>query len=214
MSDGRTEYTDILFLLQEGLGRILIAMKRWYLYLIAALLGLVIVGYFIVRGSSPINISDIWSKNNTVTNAQRDVGKMPEGSAVSKEVLRLRREQQLRPLTEREEGVKIQDLPNGIYGFSMCGVEALRAKRDNPLTLEIHKYNGIVYYVGYASDEHIGKYLTRQKDFHILTSPHPRKGASTLFEIPVEFVSKCEERTGGDGELFDLFVTTIPELQT
>jgi hypothetical protein len=213
-SDCRTEHADFLFLLQEGLGRILIDMKRWYLYLIAALFGLVIVGYFIVRGSSPIHLSDIWNRNDRVTNAQRDVGKMPEGNAVPKEVVKLRREQQLRPLTEREDGVKIQDLPNGIYGFSMCGVETLRAKRDNPLTLEIHKYNGIVYYVGYASDEHIGKYMTRQKDFHILTSPHPRKGASTLFEIPVEFVSKCEERAGGDGELFDLFVATIPELQT
>jgi len=202
------------FFTSGGLGRILIDMKRWYLYLIAGLLGLMIVGYFIVRGSSPINFSDIWSRNNPVTNAQRDVGKMPEGNAVPREVLRLRREQQLRPLTEREDGTKIQDLPNGIYGFSMCSVVALRAKRGNPLSLEIHKYNGIVYYVGYASDEHIEKYLTRQKDFHILTSPHPRKGASTLFEIPVEFVSKCEERPGGDGDLFDLFVTSIPELQT
>jgi hypothetical protein len=189
-------------------------MKRWYLYLIAALLGLVIVGYFIVRGSSPINFSDIWSRNNHVTNAQRDVGTMSDGNAVPREVLKLRYEQQLRPLTEREDGTKVQDLPNGIYGFSMCSVVALRAKRGDTFSLEIHKYNGIVYYVGYASDEHIEKYLTRQKDFHILTSPHPRKGASTLFEIPIEFVSKCEERPGGDGNIFDLFVATIPELQT
>lgn len=189
-------------------------MKRWYLYLIAALLGLVIVGYFIVRGSSPINFSDIWSRNNHVAKAQRDVGKMSDGNAVPREVLRLRREQQLRALTEREDGTKVQDLPNGIYGFSMCSVVALRAKRGDTFSLEIHKYNGIVYYVGYASDNHIEKYLTRQKDFHILTSSLPRKGASTLFEIPIEFVSKCEERPGQDGDIFDLFVSTIPELQT
>jgi hypothetical protein len=200
------------FFTSGGLGRILMDMKRWYL--IAALLGLVIVSYFIVRGSSPINFSDIWSRNNHVTNPQRDVGKMSDGNAVPREVLKLRYEQQLRPLTEREDGTKVQDLPNGIYGFSMCSVVALRAKRGDTFSLEIHKYNGIVYYVGYASDEHIEKYLTRQKDFHILTSPHPRKGASTLFEIPIEFVSKCEERSGGDGGMFDLFVTTIPELQT
>jgi hypothetical protein len=189
-------------------------MKRWYLYLIAALLGLVIVAYFIIRGSVPISFSDIWNRKNHVTNAQRDVGKMSDGNAVPREVVRLRREQQLRPLTEREDGTKVQDLPNGIYGFSMCSVAALRAKRGDTFSLEIHKYNGIVYYVGYASDEQIEKYLTRQKDFHILTSPLPRKGAATLFEIPIEFVSKCEERSGGDGGMFDLFVTTIPELQT
>jgi hypothetical protein len=201
------------FFTSGGLGRILMDMKRWYLYLIAALLGLVIVGYFIVRGNSPIKFSDTWSRNNHVTNAQRDVGKTSDANAVPREVLRLRREQQLRPLTEQEDGTKVQDLPNGIYGFSMCSVVALRAKRGDTFALEIHKYNGIVYYVGYASDEHIEKYLTRQKDFHILTSSLPRKGASTLFEIPIEFVSKCEERPGGDGDIFDLFVATIPELQ-
>ena len=189
-------------------------MKRWYLYLITALLGLVILGYFIVRWNSPINFADIWSRDNHVTNTQRDVGKMPEGSAVPKEVLKLRHEQRLRSLTEREEGTKVQDLPDGIYGFSMCSVVALRAKRGNTFSLEIHKHDGIVYYVGYASDEHIEKYLTRQKNFHILTSPHSTKEASSLFEIPVEFVSKCEERPVGDGYIFDLFVTAIPELQT
>jgi hypothetical protein len=189
-------------------------MKRWYLYLITALLGLVILGYLIVRWNSPINFADIWSRDNHVTNTQRDVGKMPEGNAVPKEVLKLRHEQRLRPLTEREEGTKVQDLPDGIYGFSMCSVVALRAKRGNTFSLEIHKHDGIVYYVGYASDEHIEKYLTRQKNFHILTSPHSTKEASSLFEIPVEFVSKCEERPVGDGYIFDLFVTTIPELQT
>ena len=189
-------------------------MKRWYLYLITALLGLVILSYLIVRWNSPINFADIWSRDNHVTNTQRDVGKMPEGNAVPKEVLKLRHEQRLRPLTEREEGTKVQDLPDGIYGFSMCSVVALRAKRGNTFSLEIHKHDGIVYYVGYASDEHIEKYLTRQKNFHILTSPHSTKEASSLFEIPVEFVSKCEERPVGDGYIFDLFVTTIPELQT
>jgi hypothetical protein len=38
--------------------------------------------------------------------------------------------------------------------------------------------------------------------------------ASSLFEIPVDFVSKCEERPVEAGYLFDLFVTSIPELQT
>lgn len=146
--------------------------------------------------------------------AQPDAGKMSEANAVPKEVLRLRYEQQLRPLTDKEDGAKVQDLPDGLYGFSMCNVEALRAKRGSTFSLEIHKHEGIVFYVGYASDEHIGKYLTRQNNFHILMSLHPRKGASSLFEIPVEFVSKCEERPVEDGYLFDLFVTAIPELQT
>jgi hypothetical protein len=199
--------------LEGRLGRILTGMKRWYLYLIIVPLGLVILVYLVGLNFS-INFADMWSRDHQAKNMQRGVGTMPDGNVVPQEVLVLRRENQLRPLTEREDGRKIQDLPNGIYGFSMCNVVALSAKRGNAFSLEIQKHDGIVYYVGYASDEHIGKYLTRQKNFHILTSPHPGKGASSLFEIPVEFVSKCEERPIRDGYLFDLFVITIPELQS
>jgi hypothetical protein len=187
-------------------------MKRWYLIIVA--LGLVILVYFVVRWNSPMNFADILSWDNQAKNAQDDVGKRADGKAVPKEVLKLRYQQQLRPLTEREDGTKIQDLPNGVYGFAMCNVLSLNAKRGNTFSLEIHKHDGIVYYVGYASDEDIDKYLTRQKNFHILTSPHPGERASSLFEIPIEFVAKCEERPSKDGYLFDLFITTIPELQT
>jgi hypothetical protein len=187
-------------------------MKRWALYLIAVPLGLGGLVYLVGLNFS-IHFSDMWSRAPQPMNTQRDVGKIPEGNAVPKEILRLRRKHQLRPLTEREEGIKIEELPDGIYGFSMCSVAALRATRGNTFSLEIQKHDGIIFYVGYASDEDIEKYLTRQKNFHVLTSPHPRKGASSLFDIPVEFVSKCEEHTVGDEHLFDLFVTTIPELQ-
>jgi hypothetical protein len=202
----------VYFLLQGRLGRILPVMKRWALFLIAVPLGLGGLVYLVGLNFS-VNFSHMWSSDQQATNTQRNVGKIPEGNAVPKEVLRLRRKHQLRPLTEREEGRKIEELPDGIYGFSMCSVVALRAMRGNTFSLEIQKHDGIMFYVGYASDEEIEQYLTRQKNFHILMSPHPRKGASSLLDIPVEFVSKCEERAVGDGHLFDLFVTTIPELQ-
>ena len=187
-------------------------MKRWYLYLIAVPLGLVGVIYLVGLNFS-VNFADMWSKSPQAKNTQRDVGRIPEGNAVPNEILRLRYKHQLRPLTEREEGTRIQDLPNGIYGFSMCSVVELRVMRGDTFSLEIQKHDGIIFYVGYASDEEIAQYMTRQKNFHILTSPYPRKGASSLFDIPIEFVSKCDERSEGDGVLFDLFVKVIPELQ-
>lgn len=190
-------------------------MKRWYLYLILVPLGLVLLVYLIVRLTSPVNFADMWSRNIQARNTQSQVGKLPEAGAVPKEVLALRRAHQLRALTEREDGAKIQDVPNGIYGFAMCDVESLSAKRGNTFALEIHKHDdGIVYYVGYASDEDIGKYLALQKNFHIVTLPHSSEKATSLFEIPVEFVSKCEARSFNDGYLFDLFVTNIPLMPT
>ena len=102
---------------------------------------------------------------------------------------------------------------NGIYGFAPCDVQTLTATRTNDSSLEIQKHlDGIVYYVGYATEDQIEKYLTRQKNFHILVFLEPKGKASLLFEIPVDFVSKCTVRSVGDGSQFDLFVTAIPEL--
>jgi hypothetical protein len=170
--------------------------------------------YLLDKVTSPTHFAGMWNRDNQSKNRPSDIGTMPDGNSVPKEVLELRKMHQLRPITELEAGTKIQDLPNGIYGFSMCSVVSLSAKRGSTFSLEIQKHDGIVYYVGYAADEDIEKYLTRKKNFHILTSPHSRERASSLFEIPVEFVSKCEERPLEDGYLFDLFVTAIPELQT
>lgn len=190
-------------------------MKRWPLFLIIVLLGLVILAYILVSLNSPINVADIWSRNNQTKNTQSDIRKIQDVGTTPQEVLALRREHQLRALTELENGIKIQDAPNGVYGFSMCNVESLRTTRGNTFALEIHKHHdGIVYYVGYASDEDVGKYLARPKNFHILTFPHSAEKASSLFEIPVDFVSKCDARPFEDGYLFDLFVVSIPELQS
>jgi hypothetical protein len=190
-------------------------MKRWYLYLIIVPLVLVALVYLIVRLTSPINFADMWGKNNQARTTQRTVGKLPDVGVAPREVLALRRAHQLRALTEREDGMKVQDLPNGIYGFATCKVESLSAKRGNTFALEIHKHDdGIVYYVGYASEEDIGKYLALQKNFHIVTFPHSSEKATSLFEIPVEFVSKCEARSVADGYLYDLFVTNIPLMQS
>ena len=190
-------------------------MKRWYLYVLGVPLGLAISAYLVIRPNFPIPFADMWGKDNQARSTQSDVGKMRDVEAVPTDILRLRREHQLRALTEREDGIKIQDVPNGTYGFSVCGVVSLRAKRGDTSSLEIHKHlDGIVYYVGYAADEDIGKYLALHKNFHILTSPRSWEKGPSLFEIPVEFVSKCEERPMKDGVLFDLFMTTIPELQS
>jgi hypothetical protein len=188
-------------------------MKRWALYLIAVPLGLGGLVYLVGLNFS-VNFSDMLNRDSQPMNTSRDVRRIPEGNAVPNDILRLRHKYQLRQLAEREEDTPIQDLPNGIYGFSRCSVAELRAARGDALSLEIQKHDGIIFYVGYASDQDIEQYLTRQKNFHILMSPHPSKGTSSLFDIPIEFVSKCEERPDGDDLLFDLFVKVIPELHT
>ena len=191
-------------------------MKRWHLYLILVLLGVVIVAYSIVaKLNSPINFDEVWNRVNPSKKTEGDPAKAAEGKAVPIEVLELRHRHHLRPLTEVENGVIPQNVPRGIYGFSMCGVASLSAKRDDAAVLEIHKHpDGIVYYVGYAAEDDIEKYLARKNNFHILTSPYPGDRASVLFEIPIDFVAKCEARPLKEGYVFDLFVVAIPELSS
>jgi len=204
----------VYFLLEGRLWRILTGMRWGYRYLLTVLLGLAILVYLFMRSNFPLNFAGIWSRVHQATNTQSDVGKTPDVTAFPDEELEtLRRKHQLRPLTELEDGTNIQDLPNGIYGFSMCRIVSLSARRGTTHSLEIHKHHdGIVYYVGYASDKHIRKYLAREMNFHILTFPYSWERTSTLFEIPVDFVSKCESRPSRDGYVFDLFVNEIPVL--
>jgi hypothetical protein len=190
-------------------------MKRWSLYLILLLFLVVGLAVYpiIVKLNWPTNLAEIWTMVDQSKKIQSDAAKQAEETVVSQEVLELRQRHQLRPLTESENGKKPQNVPGGTYGFSMCGVASLSAKRNNESLLEIHKHlDGIVYYVGYASKDEVEKYLARKNNFHILASPYSRDKSSLLFEIPIDFVSKCEARPVKDGHIFDFFVTAIPEL--
>src|SRR6186713_725179 len=183
-------------------------MKRWYSYLILVLLVVgVLEYYFLPKVSGPLHFDMIWN-----TNSKQSGALVRKKEEVPEEILALRERHHLRPLRDMENGTRARDVENGTYGFAPCDVQTVHAGRTNSPLLEIHKHlDGIVYYVGYASEDHIEKYLTRQKNFHILVSSEARGKASVLLEIPVDFVTKCTASAGGNGQ-FDLFVTAIPEL--
>lgn len=186
-------------------------MKRWLFYLITALLVFGLVDYFFLsKLTARLDPRLVWN----TTNKQSGVV-APKEQEAAKEILALRQRHQLRPLTNAESGTRTRDVAHGIYGFAACDAQTVSATRTSSPSLEIHKHrDGIAYYVGYASEDQIEKYLTRQKNFHIIVSLEPREKAAVLFEIPVDFVSKCTLRSETDGALFDLFVTAIPELHT
>jgi hypothetical protein len=186
-------------------------MKRVLAYL-TVLLILGVVGYSVLpRSTAPLDLGVILKRDK----GESGRAEINDASNVPAEILALRQRHHLRALTTVEDGRSVRELPNGIYGFSTCGADPLKASPLSSPSLEIHKHlDGIVYYVGYASDEQIEKYLARQKNFHIFASPRSIKKASLLFEIPVAFVSQCALRPTPDGSLFDLFVTAIPELHT
>jgi hypothetical protein len=185
-------------------------LKRLFLYLLLALIAYGVWDYFFLsKLTAPLNF------NFTDATKKQSGASVPKEQAVPREIVALRQRHHLRPLTDAESGTPTKNLPRGIYGFSTCEVQTINATRTNSCSLEIHKHqDGIAYYVGYASEDHIEKYVTRQKNFHILATLEPTEKAPLLFEIPVDFVSKCTSRSVGDVSGFDLFVMTIPELHT
>lgn len=205
-----------ILLLQEGNERILADMKWMYSALVVVLLALVLTAYLTAAWSPSFKLSALWNQGNRVADTRAASEKSVEGKTVLQDVLleELRRAHHLRPLTDQENGARIQSLPMGVFGFSECS-ESLEAKRGARPSLEVHKRrDGIAYYVGYASDEDIGKYFARLKNFHIQTYNQATGKAPSLFEIPIDFVAKCEARQPADGPIFDLFVRDIPELQS
>lgn len=191
-------------------------MKWMYSALVVVLLALVLTAYLTAAWSPSFKLSALWNQGSRVADTRAASEKSVEGKTVLQDVLleELRRTHHLRPLTDQENGAKIQSLPMGVFGFSECS-ESLDAKRGARPSLEVHKRrDGIAYYVGYASDEDIGKYFARLKNFHIQTYNQATGKAPSLFEIPIDFVAKCEARQPADGPIFDLFVRDIPELQS
>ena len=182
-------------------------MKRWIPYLIIVLLLLGLLDYYF-RAKLPaqLDLDRIFKTHN------KTGGAPVQAEKVSEAILALRQRHHLKPLKEMEKGTPVREVPNGTYGFATCEVQTVYNTRTNSPLLEIHKHlDGIIYYVGYASEDHIEKYLTRQKNFHILVSSEPRGKASLALEIPVDFVTKCTASAGANAQ-FDLFVTAIPEL--
>lgn len=164
--------------------------------------------YYLSKWTAPI---EAMLKTHT---RQNSASATKERSA-PEEILALRQRHHLRPLTEKENGTSIRDAANGTYGFATCDAQAVNAARTNSSSVEIQKHlDGIVYYVGYASEDHVEKYFSRQKNFHILLSLERSRKASLVFEIPVDFVSKCTMSSAAEGPVYDLLVVAIPELQS
>jgi hypothetical protein len=175
--------------------------------MVLALVGLLDY-YYLSKWTAPIEAMLKTHKRQSTASASKEQG-APE------EILALRQRHHLRPLTEKENGTRIRDVANGTYGFAACDAQTVNAARTNTSPVEIQKHlDGIVYYVGYASEDHVEKYFSRQKNFHILLSLERRGKASLVFEIPVDFVAKCTMSTAAGVPLYDLFVAAIPELQS
>ena len=123
------------------------------------------------------------------------------------ERLALREEHGVRPLTEEEEGTGIDQLPEGVYGFT-CAVgqwDAPLFRKKIFLSYEMHKRrDGSPVLVGYVSPEDAERMKPREGVVTIHLFPDRQEGATELVSIPLERVRRHRqhsERTGRGLEL-------------
>ncbi len=123
------------------------------------------------------------------------------------ERLALREEHGVRPLTEDEEGTGIDQLPEGVYGFT-CAIgqwDAPLFRKRIFLSYEMHKLrDGSPVLIGYVSSEDAERMSRREGRVTIHLFPDRQEEATHLVSIPLFRVRRHKqhsERTGHGAEL-------------
>jgi hypothetical protein len=127
--------------------------------------------------------------------------------AIEREALRAKN--QVRPLTEEEEGVGLDRLPDGVYGFT-CAV----GQGDAPLfgklvfqSYELHKLtDGTVQLIGCVTEEDAARLKTSHGPvtIHLFSTSDER--ASVLVSIPLQQVRRHKEHSQRTGQGLELQV--------
>ena len=100
---------------------------------------------------------------------------------------RLRVAHQLRPVTSEEEGLGVNAVPNGVYGFTYSP-----AMENSPLyaerrfrCYETHRLqDGTVVLLGFVSDKDAQKLANQTDNVEICLQPAPEEGAESFVALP------------------------------
>ncbi len=107
-----------------------------------------------------------------------------------------------------EEGQRATELPDGIYGFTTCGLITYpdhspvlhrQSVAGGANTLEIEKrQDSILYLVGYATQDHAEQFENGGKNLALSVSAHPTEASFTLvkFLSPGRRPASCSRSIG------------------
>ncbi len=128
---------------------------------------------------------------------------MVEEQRIEQERQSLRARNQVRLLTEAEEGQGIDRVPPGVYGFAHApGTEALPLFRQRThLAFEVHKKaNGEVDLLGLLEASQAEAVESGGQDIEIRLGADPTPERSVLVSIPTERILRVKEHSNRDGQ--------------
>jgi hypothetical protein len=100
---------------------------------------------------------------------------------------RLRAEHKLRLVTDAEEGLGVDAVPNGVYGFTYSPAfvnSPLYATRRFRCYETHRRLDGSVYLMGFVSAEDAAKLANQTAPVEICLQPEPEEGAKHFVELP------------------------------
>jgi hypothetical protein len=105
---------------------------------------------------------------------------------VDRELKLLRDADQVRLVTEAEEGFAIDKQPPGVYGFTCAPQDASPLFRKKIFqSFEVHKLpDGSVSIVGYATEEDAARLALDDSEFSVNLYPDPYGGAVNAVRVP------------------------------
>jgi hypothetical protein len=127
--------------------------------------------------------------------------------AVEREALRTKN--QVRPLTETEEGFGLDRVPDGVYGFT-CAVgqwDAPLFKKQGFLSYEIHKLaDGTALLLGYLTEEDAARLKNSQglATVHLFAASDER--ARVFVSLPLHHIRRHKEHSQRTGHGVELHV--------
>jgi len=122
----------------------------------------------------------------------------------------LRGTNQVRLVTEAEEGTGVNALPVGVYGFTyspgLASAPLFAVRRYR--TYEIHKVTGETLVVGFATLEDADRLGSNHEEITIRVQPQPEDGRETLVQIPYSRIAHHRQHAAPNQHGFT--VTLIP----
>ncbi|MCC7499895.1 MAG: hypothetical protein IT160_20110 [Bryobacterales bacterium] len=127
---------------------------------------------------------------------------MAEEQSIEQQREALRAQNQVRLLTEAEEGLKIDRIPPGVYGYThSAGSDAMPLfRKHNYLTFEVHKRtNGQVDLLGFLSASEAQAVEGGREDIEVRLYSDQGENM-VLVSIPTERILHVKELTNRDGK--------------
>lgn len=115
----------------------------------------------------------------------------------------LRARNQVRLLTEAEEGLGIDRVPPGVYGFAHApGTDAMPLfQKRTYLAFEVHKRaNGEVDLLGFLSAAEADAVEAGRQDLELRLHSDPTPESPVLTSIPTERILRVKEHSNRDGQ--------------